>query len=104
MVPWQDNGQRHPHNVTLLRLTEPAFGSPPVPQPDNRTRMLRWAVADVVAFFETKDAKALGETLAANSVEGADLLRFTEESLKIDLKLNTIAARKICHLRDGYLS
>ena len=37
--------------------------------------MLCWAVADVVAFFESKDAYALGKSLAANSLQGADLLR-----------------------------
>ena len=44
--------------------------------------MLHWSVADVIAFFETKDAEAFGQRLAANSVQGPDLLRFTVESLK----------------------
>ena len=65
--------------------------------------MLRWAVADVVAFFETKDAEALGKSLAANSVQGADLLRFTVDSLRSDLNFIMFAAQKICDLRDEFL-
>ena len=37
--------------------------------------MLHWAVVDVVAFFESKDAYALGKSLAVNRLQGADLLR-----------------------------
>ena len=65
--------------------------------------MLRWAVADVVAFFETKDAEALGKSLAASSVQGADLLRFTVGSLRKDLSFNTLAAQNICDLRGDFL-
>ena len=65
--------------------------------------MLHWSVADVIAFFETKDAEALGQRLAANSVQGADLLRFSVESLKNDLNFNTFAAHKVCGLRDEFL-
>ena len=42
-------------------------------------------------------------SLAANSVQGKDLLRFTVESLKTDLNFNTFAAQKICDLRDEFL-
>ena len=66
--------------------------------------MLGWPVADVVAFFESKDAGALGNSLAANNVQGKDLLRFTVKSLKKELSFNTFAAQKICDLRDEFLS
>ena len=92
-----------PRNISLARLTEPAFGLPLAPQPDNRTLMLRWAVADVVAFYEAKDAEALGKSLAANSVQGADLLRFTVDSLRSDLNFNMFVAQKICDLHDEFL-
>ena len=98
-----DHWLADPRNISLVRLTEPAFGLPLAPQPDNRTLMLRWAVADVVAFFETKDAKALGKSLAANSVQGADLIGFTVDSLKKDLNFNNFSAQKICDLRDAFL-
>ena len=65
--------------------------------------MLHWSVADVSAFFESKDAEALGQRLAANSVQGADLLRLTVESLKSDLSFNTFAAQKVCNIRDEFL-
>ena len=65
--------------------------------------MLGWPVADVVALFASRDAAALVNSLAANSVQGKDLLRFTVESLKADLNFNAFAAQKICGLRDDIL-
>ena len=91
-----------PRNVSLVKLTEPAFGPPPVAQPDNRTLMLGWPVAGVAAFFESQDAGALGASLAANSVQGKGLLRFTVGSLKADLRLNACAAQKICDIRGEF--
>lgn len=98
-----DHWLADPRNISLVRLMEPAFGLPLAPRPDNRTLMLHWAVADVVTFFETKDAEALGKSLAVNSMQGSDLLRFTVDSLRKDLNLNTFAAQKICHPRDAFL-
>ena len=49
------------------------------------------------------DAEALGKSLAANSVQGADLLRFTVDSLRSELNLNMFAAQKFCDLRDELL-
>ena len=64
--------------------------------------MLHWAVADVVAFYEAKDAEALGQSLAANSVQGMDLLRLTVDSLRSDLNFNMFSAQ-IGDLRDEFL-
>ena len=69
-----------------------------------RAQMEAWSVADVAAFFESKDAAALGDQLAASSVQGADLLAFTPESLERELRVNAFAARKVCAVRDAFLS
>ena len=54
-------------------------------------------------FFESKDAAALGDILAANSVQGADLLKLTAESLQEGLRFNSFGAMKVCKLRDSFL-
>ena len=51
-------------------LQAPVFPShgPTATQPLEAMR--RWSVADVSAFFESKDAVGLATTLSANSVQG----------------------------------
>lgn len=65
--------------------------------------MMSWSVAQVTSFFESKDAAALGDILAANSVQGADLLKLTAESLQEGLRFNSFGAMKVCKLRDSFL-
>ena len=65
--------------------------------------MRRWSVADVSAFFESKDAVGLATTLSANSVQGKDLLMFTADDLVADLRMTRFGARKALALRDAFL-
>ena len=66
--------------------------------------MMEWSVAQVASFYESEDAAAIGAALAASSVQGADLLSFTVDSVKEDLKVNPFVARKVCQLRDRFLA
>ena len=61
-------------------------------------------MADVEAFFEGKDAGALGRRLASNSVTGMDLLQFTPSLLERDLNMNAFSSRKVCLVRDAFLA
>ena len=91
------------NNVALEWLAGPVFGISTVPQPSPRQQMLRWSVAQVASFFESQDAAAIGATLAASSVQGADLLGFSAVDLQEVLRLNPFVAQKVCRLRDGFL-
>ena len=62
--------------------------------------MQAWSVSDVVAFYESKDARALGHKLEASSVTGADLMRLSVRSLQHTLSFNAFAAQKVYNLRD----
>ena len=62
-----------------------------------------WSVADVSAFFESKDAVGLATTFTANAVQGEDLLRFTGDDLVADLRMARFGARKALALRDAFL-
>ena len=75
-----------------------------VPQRPRREQMMEWSVAQVASFYESEDAAAIGAALAASSVQGADLLSFTVDSVKEDLKVNPFVARKVCQLRDRFLA
>ena len=66
--------------------------------------MEKWSVPDVTAFYEARDAVALGNVLAASSVNGSDLLELNEQSLHEDLRLSHFGARKLCKLRDTFLA
>ena len=89
-------------NVVLEWLAAPVFGSA-LPCRSPRDQMMSWSVAQVASFFESKDAAALGDILAANSVQGADLLKLTAESLQEGLRFNSFGAMKVCKLRDSFL-
>ena len=66
--------------------------------------MEAWSVSDVVSFFESKGALALGQKLEASSVTGADLLHLSVDSLQRTLSFNAFAAEKVCRLRDVFLN
>ena len=66
--------------------------------------MEAWSVSDVVSFFESKDALALGQKLEASSVTGADLLHLSVDSLQRTLSFNAFAAEKVCRLRGVFLN
>ena len=90
-------------NVEQVWLQAPVFPShgPTATQPLEAMR--RWSVADVSAFFESKDAVGLATTLSANSVQGKDLLMFTADDLVADLRMTRFGARKALALRDAVL-
>ena len=98
-----DHWLSDPKNIAPVWLTQPVFGTAS-PAPTNpREQMMGWSVRNVVAFFESKDAAALGEKLAGSSVQGADLLRMSVALLQAKLGFNAFAAQKICRLRDAFL-
>ena len=99
-----DHWLSDPNNIALEWLTAPVIGPAIVPQRPRREQMMEWSVAQVASFYESEDAAAIGAALAASSVQGADLLSFTVDSVKEDLKVNPFVARKVCHLRDRFLA
>ena len=90
-------------NVEQVWLQAPVFPTdgPAATQP--RQTMSRWSVADVSAFFESKDAVGLATAFTANAVQGEDLLRFTGDDLVADLRMTRFGARKALALRDAFL-
>ena len=62
-------------------------------------QMEAWSVNDVVAFFESKDARAFGQKLEASNITGADLLHLSVDSLQHTLSFNTFAGQKVCKLK-----
>ena len=78
-------------------------GTPIGYMPAPVAQMEAWSDSDVVAFFESKDARALGQKLEASSVTGADLLHLSVDSLQHALSFNAFAAQKVCKLRDMFL-
>ena len=84
-------------------LQAPVFPShgPTATQPLEAMR--RCSVADVSAFFESKDAVGLATTLSANSVQGKDFLLFTAGDFVADLRMTRFGARKALALRDAFL-
>ena len=98
-----DHWLSDPRNVALLWLQAPTYGPDLPPPPTPVAQMEAWSVNDVVAFFESKDARALGQKLEASSVTGADLLHLSVDSLQHTLSFNAFAAQKVCKLRDMFL-
>ena len=60
-----------------------------------------WSANDVVAFFESRDARALGQKLEASSITGADLLHLSVDNLQHTLSVNTFAGQKVCKLKSA---
>ena len=59
---------------------------------------------DTRAFYEARDAAGIAANLAANSVNGADLLSFrVPGDLVADLRLTPFAAKKALQLRGDFL-
>ena len=99
-----DHWLSNPKNIALEWLTAPVIGPALLPQRPPREQMMTWSVAQVASFYESQDAAAIGATLAASSVQGADLLTFTADSAQEALKLNPFVAQKVCRLRDLFLA
>ena len=96
-----EGGRRNVEQVWLQAPVFPTHGPTPT-QPLEAMR--RWSVADVSAFFESKDAVGLATTLSAKSVQGKDLLLLlTAGDLVADLRMTRFGARKALSLRDALL-
>ena len=62
------------------------------------------SVDTLVASFKEKDASGIAKIMLDNSVNGADLLLYSEpESLQADLRMTPFAARKALQVRDLHL-
>ena len=95
-------------NIVLLELSGSVFvdvGPRVVPEVHSHRDILStWSVEEAKSFYEARDATGIAATLAANSVNGADVLSFREPGdLVADLRLTPFAARKALQLRDEYL-
>ena len=89
--------------VALMWLEAPAYGPGLPPPPGPAAQMEASSVRDAVSFFESKDARALGQKLEASTATGADLMRLSVRSLQRSLSFNAFAAQKVCNLRDMFL-
>ena len=90
--------------MQVIRLAGPLFPMPvPARPPGPAAQMRKWSVADVAAFYESHDAAALGQVLAANSVCGADLLKLSEADFTESLRMSPFAAHKVFQLRVQFL-
>ena len=98
---------RDRRNVRVLRLTSPAYENASYVDAQHMTpeaSMRSWDVDALVAFFKEKDASGIAKVMLDNSVNGADLLLYTEPRfLQADLRMTPFAARKALQVRDLYL-
>ena len=102
-----DHWLSDPKNVTLLRLSQPCYGSDTyadasVPM-DRRTLLSSWSVADVVSFLNAKDLSGPATQLHSSGVNGSDLLDMSREVLQESVRLTPFAARKVMEARDAFL-
>ena len=101
---WLNN----PRNIVLLELAGSVFvdlGPAVAPEVrSHRDLMSGWSVEDTRAFYEARDAAGIASNLAANSVNGADLLSFRDPGdLVADLRFTPFAAKKALQLRGDFL-
>ena len=69
-----------------------------------RQRMFDWTVAALAAYLEQEDAEGVARIVRSNSVNGADVLEFTEATCAESLRCTPFVARKLLLLRDKYLA
>ena len=65
--------------------------------------MTSWPVRDVASFLEGNDLQGPASVFHANGVNGSDLLAMTADTMVQELRLSSLAARKVAHARDMYL-
>ncbi len=103
-----DHWLSDPKNVTVLRLTAPAWetGAPPVlaAAPSPAELMKTWHVDNVVAFAHARDLAGPATALFRNAVNGADLLVLDFDTLVSEVRLTPFAARKVLNARDAFLA
>ena len=94
-------------NVTLLRLTAPAWetGAPlgAVVAASPTELMKTWTVDNVVAFAHARDLAGPAAALFSNAVNGLDLLALDLDTLVNDARLTPFAAREILSARGAFL-
>ena len=99
-----DHWLSNPDNVITIWLQEPAIvGARNSEQSTPPQRLQSFSVADVAAFFEARDAEALGAILSKNSVNGQDLTVLGLPELTQDMRMSSFGARKVIALRDAFL-
>ena len=99
-----DHWLADPSIVALEWLVAPVIGPSGVLQRSPREVMKDWSVAQVASVYGSKDAAAIGAVLAASSVQGSELLSFSEQELQNSLRVSAFVARKVCSLRDRFLA
>jgi hypothetical protein len=94
-------------NVTVLRLTAPAWGtSAPVvavAAASPAELMKTWTVDNVVAFACARDLAGPAAALFSNAVNGLELLALDLDKLVNDARSTPFAARKVFSARDVFL-
>ena len=92
-------------NVIVLRLTAPAWQmrGPAAPARSREETMRQWTASEVSGFLRRGDLDGPAATCWASGVHGADLLDFTWEALRDDVRLTPFAARKVLAARDAFL-
>ena len=67
--------------------------------------MKEWTVGEVAKFFEDQDAAGVATCIQSNAVNGTDLFDFTDkEQVLQELNVTPFLAKKICSLRDAFLT
>ena len=100
----QDHWLREPTSVLTLCLDEPAWvGAAVPPRMAPRDIMTSMSVGEVKAFLQQQDLSGPAAHLAANSVNGNDLLAFDEQQLVEELRCTLFASRKVIAARDRFL-
>ena len=90
-----------PRNVRVLRLEQSAWEAGEAIAPVPPKPMSSWCVADVTHWLEGCDMAGPASTMAAQGVNGADLLTFESAvDLSKDVGISMFAARKILRLRE----
>ena len=100
----QDHWLSDPRNVLTLWLGEPAWvGAAVPPRRPPRDIMSSMSVGEVKAFLQQQDLTGPAAHLAANGVNGNDLLSFNEQQLTEELRCTPFASRKVIAARDRFL-
>ena len=67
----------------------------------DRDVMTGWPVRDVASFLEGNDLQGPSGVFHANGVNGNDLLAMKTYTIVQELRLSSLAARKVAHAREG---
>ena len=102
-----DHWLSNPDNVWQLWLDGPAWSGgahAQVSQVPPRQKMAAWTVDALANYLEGEDAEGLASVVRSNSVNGSDLLTFTEATCVESLRCTPFAARKLVGLREKFIN